>query len=159
MHWSLPMKLVSFGMYTTSLIDNDIEHMPLDGWDVMERTIRLLPVSLSNTSMKASAVPEGRVMISSTADTSAFAVVVGAKGDVRLELGWKSSVGGDYIVESDDIVGWYVGIAQRSTDVIGSSAMKLDVAVPGTNGIENLVMCACPISPPSTIKLPFDVTL
>ena len=52
------MKLVSFGMYTTSLIDNDIEHMPLDGWDVMERTIRLLPVSLSNTSMKASAVPE-----------------------------------------------------------------------------------------------------
>ena len=88
------MKLVSFGMYSTSLNDNEIEHLPLDGWDVIERKMRFLPMSLSNTSMKAPAVRDGRVMISSTAITSAFAVVVGSEDDVGLELGWKSSVGG-----------------------------------------------------------------
>ena len=89
------MKLISFGMYTTSLIDTaDIEHLPLDGWNVMERTIRFSPMSLSNTPMNASDVPDGRVMMSSTAVTGAFAAVVGAEDDVGLELGWKSSVGG-----------------------------------------------------------------
>ena len=88
------MKLVSFGMYSTSLNDNEIEHLPLDALSGMERKIRFLPVSLSNTPMKTSAVPDGKVMISSTAITSAFAVVVGSEDDVGLELGWKSSVGG-----------------------------------------------------------------
>ena len=95
------MKLVSFGMYNTSLNDNDIEHMPLDGWNVMELKVRFLPMSLPNTSRKASSVPDGRVMISSTAITSAFAVVVGSEDDVGLELEWKSSVGGVVVASGE----------------------------------------------------------
>jgi len=152
------MKLVLFGMYTTSLNDNDMEHLPLDGWNVMELKMRFLPMSLPNTSRKASSVPDGRVMISSTAITIAFAVVVGAKEDVGLELGWKSSVGGDDIVElsvgKGVMSGGYAGV-----DVIGSLVMIVDIAVPGTNGTENNVISPCPKLPPCTTKPPFDVTL
>ena len=152
------MKLISFGVYTTSLSENDIEHVPFDGWDVMDRTIRLLPVSFSSTPMNASDVPDGRVMMSSTAVTGAFAAVVGAEDDVGLELGWKSSVGGDDIVELSVgkglVSGGYVGV-----DVIGSLVMIVDTAVPGTNGTENNVISPYLNSPPCTIKLPFDVTL
>ena len=144
------MKLISFGVYTTSLSENDIEHVPFDGWDVMDRTIRLLPVSFSSTPMNASDVPDGRVMMSSTAVTSAFAVVVGAKDDVGLELGWKSSVGGDDIVELS------VGKGVMSG---GYVVMIVDIAVPGTNGTENDVISPCPKLPPCTTKPPFDVTL
>ena len=144
------MKLVLFGMYTTSLNDNDMEHLPLDGWNVMELKMRFLPMSLPNTSRKASAVPDGRVMISSTAITIAFAVVVGGKEDAGLELGWKSSVGGDDIVELS------VGKGVMSG---GYVVMIVDIAVPGTNGTENDVISPCPKLPPWTTKPPFDVTL
>ena len=95
------MKLVSFGMYSTSLNDNEIEHLPLDALSGMERKMRFLPMSLSNMSMKAPAVRDGRVMISSTAITSAFAVVVGSEDDVGLELEWKSSVGGVVVASGE----------------------------------------------------------
>ena len=153
------MKLISFGVYTTSLSENnDIEHLPFEGCDIMERTRRFSPMSLSNTPMNASDVPDGRVMMSSTAVTGAFAAVVGAEDDVGLELGWKSSVGGDDIVELSVgkglVSGGYVGV-----DVIGSLVMIVDTAVPGTNGTENNVISPYLNSPPCTIKLPFDVTL
>ena len=144
------MKLVLFGMYTTSLNDNDMEHLPLDGWNVMELKMRFLPMSLPNTSRKASSVPDGRVMISSTAITIAFAVVVGAKEDAGLELGWKSSVGGDDIVE--------LSVGKRVMSG-GYVVMIVDIAVPGTNGTENDVISPCPKLPPCTTKPPFDVTL
>ena len=43
----------------------------------MDRTTKFVPVSFSNTPMKASAVPGGRVMISSTAMTSAAGSIGG----------------------------------------------------------------------------------